>query len=94
MSKEETSSGLLSKVVKFVRNPATNWSDLDNKEAVRRALERKVSQPEREKCVEAGDDVGYDALDHHRLFGVLIVMEHDARCIRASRGVQTFGEAS
>lgn len=33
MSKEETSSGLLSKVVKFVRNPATNWSDLDNKEA-------------------------------------------------------------
>jgi ABC-type transporter Mla MlaB component len=32
MSKEETSSGLLSKVVKFVRNPATNWSDLDNKE--------------------------------------------------------------
>ena len=32
MSKEETSSGLLSKMVKFVRNPATNWSDLDNKE--------------------------------------------------------------
>ena len=29
MSKEDTASGLLSKMVKFVRNPATNWSDLD-----------------------------------------------------------------
>ena len=35
MSKEDTASGLLSKVVKFVRNPATSWSDLDNKEADR-----------------------------------------------------------
>ena len=35
MSKEETSSGLLSKMVKFVRNPATSWSDLDNKETDR-----------------------------------------------------------
>ena len=35
MSKEDTSSGLLSKVVKFVRNPATSWSDLDNKETDR-----------------------------------------------------------
>ncbi len=35
MSKEDSSSGLLSKVVKFVRNPATNWSDLDNKETDR-----------------------------------------------------------
>ena len=35
MSKEETSPGLLSKVVKFVRNPATNWSDLDGKDADR-----------------------------------------------------------
>ena len=25
-------SGLLSKVVKFVRNPTTNWSDLDQPE--------------------------------------------------------------
>ena len=31
MSKEDTEPGLLSKVVKFVRNPATNWSDLGNK---------------------------------------------------------------
>jgi ABC-type transporter Mla MlaB component len=31
MAKEDTSSGLLSKVVKFVRNPATSWSDLDSK---------------------------------------------------------------
>jgi len=30
MSKEDTESGLLSKMVKFVRNPATNWSDLDS----------------------------------------------------------------
>lgn len=29
MSKTDTSPGLLSKMVKFVRNPATNWSDLD-----------------------------------------------------------------
>ena len=35
MSKEDTSSGLLSKMVKFVRNPATSWSDLDNKETDR-----------------------------------------------------------
>ena len=35
MSKEDTSAGLLSKVVKFVRNPATSWSDLDNKETDR-----------------------------------------------------------
>ena len=35
MSKEDASSGLLSKVVKFVRNPATSWSDLDNKETDR-----------------------------------------------------------
>jgi ABC-type transporter Mla MlaB component len=37
MAKEDkdTATGLLSKVVKFVRNPATNWSDLDGKEAGR-----------------------------------------------------------
>ena len=35
MSKEEAAPGLLSKVVKFVRNPATSWSDLDNKETDR-----------------------------------------------------------
>ena len=33
MAKEDTTPGLLSKVVKFVRNPATNWSDLDTKAA-------------------------------------------------------------
>ena len=31
MAKEDTSSGLLSKMVKFVRNPATSWTELDNK---------------------------------------------------------------
>ncbi|MDO9357553.1 MAG: STAS domain-containing protein [Polaromonas sp.] len=35
MAKEDTAPGLLSKVVKFVRNPATNWSDLDNRESGR-----------------------------------------------------------
>ena len=35
MSKEETAPGLLSKMVKFVRNPATSWSDLDQAEADR-----------------------------------------------------------
>ena len=35
MSKEETGSGLLSKMVKFVRNPTTSWSELDLAEAER-----------------------------------------------------------
>ena len=35
MAKEDTVSGLLSKVVKFVRNPATNWADLDSKDTGR-----------------------------------------------------------
>ncbi|MHB1200574.1 MAG: STAS domain-containing protein [Polaromonas sp.] len=30
MAKEDSTSGLLSKVVKFVRNPATSWSELDS----------------------------------------------------------------
>ena len=35
MSKEETASGLLSKMVKFVRNPTTSWAELDLAEAER-----------------------------------------------------------
>jgi ABC-type transporter Mla MlaB component len=35
MSKEETAPGLLSKMVRFVRNPNTSWSDLDQAEADR-----------------------------------------------------------
>lgn len=35
MAKEDTAPGLLSKMVKFVRNPATNWSDLDSVQADR-----------------------------------------------------------
>lgn len=35
MSKENTIPGLLSKMVKFVRNPATSWTELDNKETDR-----------------------------------------------------------
>ena len=35
MAKDDTAPGLLSKMVKFVRNPATSWSELDNKESDR-----------------------------------------------------------
>ncbi len=35
MAKEDTAPGLLSKMVKFVRNPATSWTDLDAKETDR-----------------------------------------------------------
>ncbi len=35
MAKEDASSGLLAKMVKFVRNPATSWTDLDAKETDR-----------------------------------------------------------
>ena len=35
MAKEDTAPGLLSKMVKFVRNPATSWSELDSKETNR-----------------------------------------------------------
>lgn len=51
MSKEDTASGLLSKLVKFVRNPATNWTELDsidgenddsvNKQLLKEMIERK-----------------------------------------------------
>lgn len=51
MSKTDTSPGLLSKMVKFVRNPATNWSDLDaaqtdredalSKQLLKEMIERK-----------------------------------------------------
>ena len=35
MAKEDASPGLLAKMVKFVRNPATSWTDLDAKETDR-----------------------------------------------------------
>ena len=36
MSKDESNNdGLLSKVVRFVRNPTVNWNELDNLEAER-----------------------------------------------------------
>ncbi|MDB5884497.1 MAG: hypothetical protein JWR74_668 [Polaromonas sp.] len=51
MAKDETASGLLSKLVKFVRNPATNWTELDSingskddavtKQALNEMIERK-----------------------------------------------------
>ena len=39
MSKDD--SGLLSKVVKFVRNPTTNWADLDPQETDRESTYSK-----------------------------------------------------
>ncbi len=35
MSQKDENAGLLSKVVKFVKNPTTNWADLDQQEADR-----------------------------------------------------------
>ena len=51
MAKDDTASSLLSKLVKFVRNPATNWTELDsingskddvvNKQLLNEMIERK-----------------------------------------------------
>jgi ABC-type transporter Mla MlaB component len=50
MSKE--SSGLLSKVVKFVRNPRTDWADLETADAVRADLEEEVSKQQLREMLE------------------------------------------
>ena len=42
MAKEDAAPGLLSKMVKFVRNPATSWSELDTKESDRDEAVSKV----------------------------------------------------
>ena len=42
MAKEDTVPGLLSKMVKFVRNPATSWTELDNKETDRDEVVSKL----------------------------------------------------
>ena len=52
MAKEDTSAGLLSKMVKFVRNPATSWTELDNKatdrdEAVSKLLLKEMIERKR-----------------------------------------------
>ena len=51
MATKDINTGLLSKVAKFVRNPTTNWSDLDvkepepetgySKQALKEMIERK-----------------------------------------------------
>src|SRR4051812_41757763 len=41
MASKEENTGLLSKVVKFVRNPTTNWADLDQQEADRESTYSK-----------------------------------------------------
>ncbi len=46
MAKEESTPGLLSKVVKFVRNPTTNWSDLEHREAERESTYTKQALKE------------------------------------------------
>ena len=42
MTKEDTTAGLLSKMVKFVRNPATSWSELDVKDTDREEAVSKL----------------------------------------------------
>lgn len=46
MSKDETSGGFLSKVVKFVRHPTTSWSDLDTRSADRESEYSKAALKE------------------------------------------------
>mgnify|MGYP000205628008 CR=1 FL=1 len=42
MAKDDTTPGLLSKMVKFVRNPATSWTELDSKETDRDEVVSKL----------------------------------------------------
>jgi len=46
MAKDDTTNGLLSKMVKFVRNPTTNWSDLDSKDTDRESTYSKQALKE------------------------------------------------
>ena len=46
MSKDESSGGFLSKVVKFVRHPTTSWSDLDTRSADRESEYSKAALKE------------------------------------------------
>jgi len=41
MALKEETTGLLSKVVKFVKNPTTNWADLDQQETDRESTYSK-----------------------------------------------------
>ena len=45
-TKDEASNGLLSKMVRFVRNPTTNWADLDQKETDRESTYTKQALKE------------------------------------------------
>ena len=46
MAKDESTGGLLAKVVKFVRNPTTNWADLDQKATDRESTYTKQALKE------------------------------------------------
>ena len=46
MSKDDSNGGFLSKVVKFVRHPTTNWSDLDSRVADRESHYSKAALKE------------------------------------------------
>ena len=50
MSKE--SSSLLAKMVKFVRNPRTDWADLDTADAARADMEEEVSKQQLREMLE------------------------------------------
>ena len=47
MSKDESSGGFLSKVVKFVRHPTTSWADLDTRQSDRESEYSKAALKER-----------------------------------------------
>ena len=46
MSKDDSSGGFLSKVVKFVRHPTTSWADLDTRNADRESEYNKAALKE------------------------------------------------
>lgn len=74
MSKEDTAPGLLSKLVKFVRNPATNWTELDsidgNKDdsVTKQLLNEMIERKRRNDFVRKGE---FDMLRKLRTLEVL-----------------------
>ena len=67
MSKDESNSdGLLSKVVRFVRNPTVNWNELDNLEAERESQYSKQMLKEMIERKRRNDFVRKREFDHLR----------------------------
>lgn len=67
MSKDESNNdGLLSKVVRFVRNPTVNWNELDNLEAERESQYSKQMLKEMIERKRRNDFVRKREFDHLR----------------------------